>query len=169
MSATAYTTALDTHPAKADTTASTFNILIRPYWRHQAFYNVEIRGIPSTSKNTPHSAMSIFQPPTGQLDRRRRRRATPLRPLHTHSNPRTVHAVTNNPQQPAKNNKRQSTMDISIITASIGSFVLSERVIKAKAWILAMLGTVVTYDLTQTSEDPWSLRVYRGTSRCVVE
>jgi len=53
-------------------------------------------------------------------------------------------------------------MDISIITASIGSFVLSERVIKAKAWILAVLGTVVAYDLTQTSEDPWSLRVYRG-------
>ena len=40
-------------------------------------------------------------------------------------------------------------------TASIGRrFVLSERVIKAKAWILAVLGTVVTYDLTQTSEDP---------------
>ena len=28
--------------------------------------------------------------------------------------------------------------------------------------MLAVLGTVVAYDLTQTSEDPWSLRVYRG-------
>ena len=33
---------------------------------------------------------------------------------------------------------------------------------QAKASILAVLGTVVAYDLTQTSEDPWSLRVYRG-------
>ena len=33
---------------------------------------------------------------------------------------------------------------------------------QAKAWVLAVLGTVVAYDLTQTSEDPWSLRVYRG-------
>ena len=35
-------------------------------------------------------------------------------------------------------------------------------VTQAKAWVLAVLGTVVAYDLTQTSEDPWSLRVYRG-------
>ena len=153
------------------------------------------------------------------------------------------------PKQPAANqpvadrtrqytaiHERSVAMDISIITASIGSFVLSERVIKvstsytitdtrqhvfvawftrfdsfikfshlhvfaplalsavcclflpppqssllsliliilccahyhllptqqAKAWVLAVLGTVVAYDLTQTSEDPWSLRVYRG-------
>ena len=38
-------------------------------------------------------------------------------------------------------------------------------VTQAKAWILAVLGTVVAYDLTQTSEDPWSLRVYRGELR----
>jgi hypothetical protein len=53
-------------------------------------------------------------------------------------------------------------MDVSVLAASVGSFVLSERVIKAKAWVLAVLGAVVAYDLTQTSEDPWSLRVYRG-------
>lgn len=43
---------------------------------------------------------------------------------------------------------------------SITATVVSPQ--QAKAWVLAVLGTVVAYDLTQTSEDPWSLRVYRG-------
>jgi len=52
-------------------------------------------------------------------------------------------------------------MDVSII-AAIGSFVVSERVIKAKATVLIGLLCTVSYDLFIHSNDPVSLRVYRG-------
>lgn len=52
-------------------------------------------------------------------------------------------------------------MDVSIV-ASIGSFILSERVIKAKAVVLIAILCTVTYDLFIHSNDPVSLRVYRG-------
>jgi len=53
-------------------------------------------------------------------------------------------------------------MDFSVIAASVGSFVVSERVIRAKASVLAVLSTVAVYDLCRHSQDPASLRVYRG-------
>lgn len=52
-------------------------------------------------------------------------------------------------------------MDVSIV-AAIGSFVVSERVIKAKTLVLFGLLCTVTYDLFIHSNDPVSLRVYRG-------
>lgn len=52
-------------------------------------------------------------------------------------------------------------MDVSIV-AAIGSFVVSERVIKAKVAVLFVLLCTVTYDLFIHSNDPVSLRVYRG-------
>lgn len=52
-------------------------------------------------------------------------------------------------------------MDVSII-AAVGSFIVSERVIKAKATALLGLLCVVCYDLSIHSNDPVSLRVYRG-------
>lgn len=52
-------------------------------------------------------------------------------------------------------------MDFSIV-AAIGSFVVSEKVIKAKATVLFGLLCTVTYDLFIHSNDPVSLRVYRG-------
>ena len=62
-------------------------------------------------------------------------------------------------------------MDVSII-AALSSFIVSERVIKAKATVLIVLLGVVIYDLSlihlpdskvhDTNHDPSSLRVYRG-------
>jgi hypothetical protein len=52
-------------------------------------------------------------------------------------------------------------MDISVL-ASVGSFVVSERVLKPKASILVLLGCVLCYDLTTKTHDISSLRVYRG-------
>jgi hypothetical protein len=53
-------------------------------------------------------------------------------------------------------------MDISVL-ASVGSFVVSERVLKPKASVLVILGCVLAYDLTTKTHDSVSLRVYRGT------
>ena len=53
-------------------------------------------------------------------------------------------------------------MDFSVVAASVGSFVVSERVIRAKASVLAVLASVAVYDLCHHSHDPESLRVYRG-------
>jgi hypothetical protein len=52
-------------------------------------------------------------------------------------------------------------MDVSVL-AAIGSFVVSERVLKPKATLLVILGCVLAYDLTTKTRDPSSLRVYRG-------
>jgi hypothetical protein len=52
-------------------------------------------------------------------------------------------------------------MDITVLV-SVGSFVVSERVLKPKASILVILGCVLAYDLTTKTHDPSSLRVYRG-------
>jgi hypothetical protein len=52
-------------------------------------------------------------------------------------------------------------MDVSVL-AAIGSFVVSERVLKPKATVLVILGCVLAYDLTTKTRDPPSLRVYRG-------
>lgn len=55
-------------------------------------------------------------------------------------------------------------MDISVL-ASVGSFVVSERVLKPKASVLVLLGCVLAYDLTTKTRDVSSLRVYRGKCR----
>ena len=52
-------------------------------------------------------------------------------------------------------------MDISIV-AAVGSFVVSERVLKPKATALFILGCLLAYDLTTKTHDSASLRVYRG-------
>jgi hypothetical protein len=52
-------------------------------------------------------------------------------------------------------------MDISVL-AAVGSFVVSERVLKPKATVLVILGSVLAYDLTTKTHDVSSLRVYRG-------
>ena len=54
-------------------------------------------------------------------------------------------------------------MDASVIVAAVGSFVVSERVLKPKATALFLLGCVLVYDLTTKTHDTTSLRVYRGT------
>ena len=54
-------------------------------------------------------------------------------------------------------------MDVSVL-AAVGSFVVSERVLKPKATVLVILGCVLAYDLTTKTRDPSSLRVYRGPS-----
>ena len=54
-------------------------------------------------------------------------------------------------------------MDFSIV-AAVGSFVVSERVLKPKATVLVILGFVLAYDLTTKTQDVSSLRVYRGPS-----
>ena len=46
--------------------------------------------------------------------------------------------------------------------AAVGSFFMSERVLKPKATVLVLLGCVLTYDLTTKTHDVASLRVYRG-------
>lgn len=58
-------------------------------------------------------------------------------------------------------------MDVSIV-AAIGSFIVSERVIKAKATVLVGALCIVCYDLFIHTNDPISLRVYRGEGRPVV-
>jgi len=52
-------------------------------------------------------------------------------------------------------------MDITVI-AAVGSFVVSERVLKPKATVLFILGCVLIFDLTTKTKDVSSLRVYRG-------
>jgi hypothetical protein len=52
-------------------------------------------------------------------------------------------------------------MDFSII-AAVGSFVVSERVLKPKATALFFLGCILAYDLTTKTHDISGLRVYRG-------
>jgi hypothetical protein len=52
-------------------------------------------------------------------------------------------------------------MDISVL-ASVGSFVMSEKILKPKASVLLLLGSVLAYDLTTKTHDVSSLRVYRG-------
>jgi hypothetical protein len=58
-------------------------------------------------------------------------------------------------------------MDISVL-ASVGSFVVSERVLKPKASVLVILGCVLAYDLTTKTHDTSSLRVYRGKQEALV-
>jgi len=52
-------------------------------------------------------------------------------------------------------------MDVSVV-AAVGSFFMSERVLKPKATLLVILGCLLTYDLTTKTHDVASLRVYRG-------
>lgn len=54
-------------------------------------------------------------------------------------------------------------MDVSVV-AAVGSFFMSERVLKPKATVLVILGTILAYDLTTKTHDVSSLRVYRGMS-----
>ena len=54
-------------------------------------------------------------------------------------------------------------MDLSVV-AAVGSFVVSERVLKPKATVLVVVGFVLIYDLTMKTNDVSSLRVYRGPS-----
>ena len=54
-------------------------------------------------------------------------------------------------------------MDVSVV-AAVGSFVMSERVLKPKATVLFVLGCLLAYDLTTKTHDISSLRVYRGTT-----
>ena len=56
-----------------------------------------------------------------------------------------------------------ATMDVSVV-AAVGSFVMSERVLKPKATVLVILGCLLAYDLTTKTHDISSLRVYRGGS-----
>jgi len=52
------------------------------------------------------------------------------------------------------------------MVASVGSFFMSERVLKPKASVLTVLGLVLAYDLTTKTHDVSSLRVYRGKEYC---
>jgi hypothetical protein len=52
-------------------------------------------------------------------------------------------------------------MDLSVVVA-VGSFVVSERVLKPKATALFILGCLLAYDLKTKTHDISSLRVYRG-------
>lgn len=52
-------------------------------------------------------------------------------------------------------------MDLSVL-ASIGSFMVSEHVLKPKASLLIILGCLLAYDLTTKTHDVSSLRIYRG-------
>lgn len=52
-------------------------------------------------------------------------------------------------------------MDFSVVVA-VGSFVVSERVLKPKATALFILGCLLAYDLKTKTHDISSLRVYRG-------
>lgn len=54
-----------------------------------------------------------------------------------------------------------ASMDISVL-AAVGSFAVSERILKPKATILVILGCILAYDLTTKTHDVSSLRVYRG-------
>jgi hypothetical protein len=53
-------------------------------------------------------------------------------------------------------------MDLSVV-AAVGSFVVSERVLRPKATLLILLGGVLAYDLSTKTQDAASLRIYRGT------
>jgi hypothetical protein len=53
-------------------------------------------------------------------------------------------------------------MDISAVFA-VGSFMMSEWVLKPKATVLVVLGCVLIYDLKTKTQDVVALRVYRGT------
>lgn len=53
------------------------------------------------------------------------------------------------------------TMDVSVVL-SVGSFFMSERVLKPKATLLSILGCILIYDLTTKTHDVASLRAYRG-------
>jgi hypothetical protein len=55
-------------------------------------------------------------------------------------------------------------MDLSVV-AAVGSFAISERVLKPKATALFILGCILAYDLTTKTHDITSLRVYRGKLR----
>lgn len=55
-------------------------------------------------------------------------------------------------------------MDLSVL-AAVGSFVVSERVLKPKATVLFLLGCLLAYDLKTKTHDITSLRVYRGTTK----
>lgn len=66
------------------------------------------------------------------------------------------------PSRPHTNKDINYIMDVAAIVASVGSFVVSERVIKAKATFLFGLTCIVSYDLFIHSNDAASLRVYRG-------
>eukprot|EP00548_Thalassiothrix_antarctica_P012330 CAMPEP_0194160594 /NCGR_PEP_ID=MMETSP0152-20130528/78475_1 /TAXON_ID=1049557 /ORGANISM="Thalassiothrix antarctica, Strain L6-D1" /LENGTH=508 /DNA_ID=CAMNT_0038870295 /DNA_START=196 /DNA_END=1719 /DNA_ORIENTATION=+ len=50
------------------------------------------------------------------------------------------------------------------ILFAVGSFAVSERVLKPKASVLVILGCVLAYDLTTKTHDISALRVYRGPS-----
>jgi hypothetical protein len=52
-------------------------------------------------------------------------------------------------------------MDFSVV-AAVGSFFMSERVLKPKATVLIILAMILAYDLTTKTHDVSSLRVYRG-------
>jgi hypothetical protein len=54
-------------------------------------------------------------------------------------------------------------MDLSVL-ASVGSFLVSEHVLKPKASLLVILGCLFAYDLTTKTRDITSLRIYRGKS-----
>ena len=59
-------------------------------------------------------------------------------------------------------------MDVSVV-AALGSFVMSERVLKPKATVLVILGCLLAYDLKTKTHDISSLRVYRGKSESEFE
>ena len=59
--------------------------------------------------------------------------------------------------------KQTNAMDISVL-AAVGSFAVSERILKPKATVLVILGCILAYDLTTKTHDVSSLRVYRGKS-----
>jgi hypothetical protein len=52
-------------------------------------------------------------------------------------------------------------MDVSLV-AAVGSFVMSERLIKPKAFIMVGLALLLMHDLATHSNDAASLRIYRG-------
>eukprot|EP00957_Ditylum_brightwellii_P171798 13078328-Ditylum_brightwellii.AAC.1 len=52
-------------------------------------------------------------------------------------------------------------MDLSVV-AAVGSFMMSERVLRPKATVFFVMGCVFVYDLTSHTHDPTSLRCYRG-------
>ena len=53
------------------------------------------------------------------------------------------------------------TMDLSIV-AAIGSFVISERMLRPKLLVMVGLGLLLILDLATHSNDPASLRIFRG-------
>ena len=53
-------------------------------------------------------------------------------------------------------------MDVGVIISAVGSFAVSETILKPKATVLIILGCILAYDLTTKTHDTVSLRVYRG-------